>query len=368
MNKKLYIVHTNSILELYYTLYPFIVSKTASNSVEFVHFNSKKFKKITGKNILFTRIFKGKFNNLEFVQGTINEIKTRFDNVIFLDDSAGADSTHFEIIDSIDIYFKAKLLINHETYHKKIYGRQIFSDFYHTKFGIKDSKEKIRQPILNAKSLDKLKLAFNLGYGFYPKPPPRSLKRIYGYLLARGNIFKNMKPFFVENHEKIIKKLSSKVNFSSKELAISSRFRHKNLPKTIGYQRKIFENLVINDSRFKTGIISPDLYEKELQSVLATLSPFGFGEVCVRDFECVLNGSILIKPDMSHMKTFPNIYYPNETYIPIKWDGSDLIEKIDHMFTNPKEHHEKVIYAREIYRKNLQNIDEHVVKLYGELF
>ena len=29
------------------------------------------------------------------------------------------------------------------------------------------------------------------------------------------------------------------------------------------------------------------------------LSPFGWGEICYRDFEAALNGMLLIKPDMN---------------------------------------------------------------------
>jgi hypothetical protein len=59
------------------------------------------------------------------------------------------------------------------------------------------------------------------------------------------------------------------------------------------------------------------------------LSPFGWGEVCFRDFEAIISGSLLLKPDMSHLKTWPDVYIPYETYIPLKWDGSDIKEKAE---------------------------------------
>ena len=36
----------------------------------------------------------------------------------------------------------------------------------------------------------------------------------------------------------------------------------------------------------------------------------------------------MIKPDMKHIKTWPNIYIPMDTYIPCRWDFSDLEEKV----------------------------------------
>jgi hypothetical protein len=37
-------------------------------------------------------------------------------------------------------------------------------------------------------------------------------------------------------------------------------------------------------------------------------------------------GSLLVKPDMSHVRTEPNIFIPGETYVPVRWDFSDLAE------------------------------------------
>jgi hypothetical protein len=67
-------------------------------------------------------------------------------------------------------------------------------------------------------------------------------------------------------------------------------------------------------------------YYQEMRSSRICISPFGYGELCWRDFETVLMGSLLIKPDMSHVRTEPNIFVSGETYVPVKWDLSDLAE------------------------------------------
>jgi hypothetical protein len=67
-------------------------------------------------------------------------------------------------------------------------------------------------------------------------------------------------------------------------------------------------------------------YYQEMRSSRICVSPFGYGELCWRDFEAVLMGSLLIKPDMSHIRTEPNIFIPGETYVPVRWDFSDLAE------------------------------------------
>jgi hypothetical protein len=67
-------------------------------------------------------------------------------------------------------------------------------------------------------------------------------------------------------------------------------------------------------------------YYEEMRSSRICVSPFGYGELCWRDFESVLMGSLLVKPDMSHVRTEPNIFIPGETYVPVRWDFSDLAE------------------------------------------
>jgi hypothetical protein len=61
------------------------------------------------------------------------------------------------------------------------------------------------------------------------------------------------------------------------------------------------------------------------------ISPWGLGEKCYRDFEAMYCGCILIKPDTSFVRTYPDIYLNNKTYIPCKIDFSDLQEKVDYI-------------------------------------
>jgi hypothetical protein len=67
-------------------------------------------------------------------------------------------------------------------------------------------------------------------------------------------------------------------------------------------------------------------YYQEMRSSRICVSPFGYGELCWRDFETVLMGCLLVKPDMSHIRTEPDIFVAGETYVPVKWNFSDLAE------------------------------------------
>ena len=76
------------------------------------------------------------------------------------------------------------------------------------------------------------------------------------------------------------------------------------------------------------------IYYDEMRKSRICISPFGYGEVCWRDFESVLMGSLLVKPDMSHVRTEPDIYIPGETYVPVRWDFSDLAETCEFYLAN----------------------------------
>lgn len=76
-----------------------------------------------------------------------------------------------------------------------------------------------------------------------------------------------------------------------------------------------------------TGI-RHDLFLREMRRSKLCFSPFGYGEVCWRDYEAVMTGAVLIKQDMSHVETDPDIFRADETYVPVKWNLSDFEEKV----------------------------------------
>jgi hypothetical protein len=76
-----------------------------------------------------------------------------------------------------------------------------------------------------------------------------------------------------------------------------------------------------------TGV-GQKVFRQELERSKICFSPFGYGELCWRDIEAFAAGAVLLKPDMSHLKTEPDLYRDGETYVSIRWDFSDLAEKV----------------------------------------
>ncbi len=83
------------------------------------------------------------------------------------------------------------------------------------------------------------------------------------------------------------------------------------------------------------GAMPYNAYMAEMRSAKLCFSPFGFGELCWRDIEAIQTGAVMIKPDMSHLQTLPDLYEPGVTYLPVKWDFSDLDDVVAHALANP---------------------------------
>tara|TARA_Y100001963_G_scaffold152589_1_gene237731 strand:+ start:192 stop:1235 length:1044 start_codon:yes stop_codon:yes gene_type:complete len=99
----------------------------------------------------------------------------------------------------------------------------------------------------------------------------------------------------------------------------------------------ILENFKDKYSILADRLPKQEYLQKLWQSKLA-LSPFGQGEICYRDFELMQFGTLMVKPDMSRINTFPNPYVENENYVPVKADWSDLMEKIEDILINYKKY------------------------------
>ena len=93
-------------------------------------------------------------------------------------------------------------------------------------------------------------------------------------------------------------------------------------------------------------------YMRTLHQSRLSLSPFGMGEVCYRDFEIMDMGVAMIKPNMAKVKTSPNYYIPEETYISVNPDWSDLNEVV----LDTLQQSDKIEYIVETSRKKYKEL------------
>ena len=137
----------------------------------------------------------------------------------------------------------------------------------------------------------------------------------------------------------------------------------KELMETLGDKYKI--------AGLKNGKrVSIEEYYNMMFSSKIITAPLGYGEMAPRDIESAIFGSVLVKPDLSYMDTKPFLFEDNETYIAVKYDWSDLEEKIDYVLSNYKEVRQKLVWnMREKYREEYHHskIALHLYDVFKEL-
>jgi Glycosyl transferases group 1 len=108
-------------------------------------------------------------------------------------------------------------------------------------------------------------------------------------------------------------------------------------------------NLAASARFAEEGFIPRRQYEQELKGSRIVFSPFGWGETCWRDFEAICYECLLVKPSMEYIDIEPNIFIPEETYVPVQWDLADLEEKCRYYLENPEKADRIIQNARWVY-------------------
>ncbi len=332
-------------ISLFHSLKPFLFSRhkglfTFTNKPEYCLL------KDTNTVLFLDRWFlKPDFVDIEL----LSRLRTKYRVIFFFNGNAGGGILRPEVLPFVDRFFNKSLFKDKTLYQKNLYGDELFTDDSHTKYGIYDPEPRERQIVTDPEMLEKLSVSWNIGVGDFPKLKFRqrsavALARLLGAPVAK---------VFHKNPALSSKQFPS----NSGAYAVNARWGGPVRPTLLHHRTMMLEQLR-SDSRFLVGKVSQNQYNREIQNSRITLSPFGWGEVCFRDFEAVLNGSLLVKPDMSHLETWPDIFIPNETYIPIQWDGSDLMEKIDFYLANESMCRMITRNAFENYHDQIRNIDD----------
>ena len=208
----------------------------------------------------------------------------------------------------LDILPKIDLLLKKQIFFDKRY-------YLNQKNAPNFSNESANFALSNNIDLNKIQVGWNVAFNDFSK------YRKYAKILHWLGIFYPMKYARPEKYRPYL-----------------SSFRGGLINKRFHRQRAIDNLKELRNKNVKLGKpISKSAYLRELENSRTLVSPFGHGEVCYRDFEAFISGSCLIKPNMNHLKTFPDIYKPWETFIPVEWDFSDLHK----ILKDPKHNHTK---------------------------
>ena len=264
------------------------------------------------------------------------EISRKSGRVIFSDNSDSSGIFLTEPFEFCDLYIKGTIFQDLRHYQKQYYGGRVYSDINHLKSGIVDSQP-FYSPKLTKANLKKIRLGWNPGFLRY------SRYSIYLQRLFRSWNVGRVPKVFVEPN------VYDSQRLSEKNIRIHARFFKDYQRASVAYLRK---NMA--DQLKKRGINTDKLgrrdYWKELRHSRLVFSPFGLGEITLKDFEAFSVGSALVKPDMSNIQTWPNFYIPFETYIPHRLDLGDLDGILQSVDSDPSRYEKIAKQAQRHYK------------------
>ncbi|MFI5458436.1 MAG: glycosyltransferase [Isosphaerales bacterium] len=206
-----------------------------------------------------------------------------------------------EVLQSVDLYVKKGVFASDDNYLRPFIGKSNVTDYVWKVYGVPIG-EIPRSGVLEPADLGKLHLGWSTALDDkhahlfkQAKPPSPSTKDMD--ILCRGSLPQDWS-FSLRNP--VIAKLEP----------LRARYR-----------------IILS---LPTSRVPRRQYYEELHRSRICVSPFGYGEACGRDVEAIIYGCLLIKPDMGHLRTYPHIFVPGETYIPVRWDYADLAETCAH--------------------------------------
>lgn len=280
----------------------------------------------------------------EKVEKEIFEITNRVKRSIWfnIQDSSGWD--HARPLKYVTSYVKNQVLCNKEDYLRPIYSSgRIYGDYYNSKFGVKDESPTFSEVVEDLNLLKKIRVGWNSGLANYSLFGP-----LYSNLISITNM---ITPSYTS---------SFRAPSEMRSFDVSCRFGTEYPRLSVAWQRKQIAKLA--GKKFATNKLRRRQYFSELKNSKIVISPFGLGEITLKDFETFLTGGLLIKPNMDHMETWPNFYVDGKTIGTFSWDLSDFHEVIEKYLQDGKSREELAANAQQTYKKYTTG------KSSGELF
>ncbi|MDR2314700.1 MAG: glycosyltransferase [Spirochaetaceae bacterium] len=295
-------------------------------------------------------------------RGLMQKLRDKYKTIVFFCGQSEAGTNRLDLLPCVDRLFYKSVFSDRNNYLKNLYGKNLFADYYHKTYGICDTPSYTGAGSLPPGAAERPELSWNIGMGSYPR---RHWPQRAGTVLARLGLPRLGRRIGTSRS-------GAPEDFSGprRSIGVHARIDPVSCP-SIAYQRRLFLDVIAGHKRrdlFLTGLVSQDRYYRELKDSKIVLSPFGWGEVCFRDFEAILSGALLFKPRMSHIKTWPDVYIPYETFVPLKWDGSDLVEEAEKYLGNETERRRIASNAYEQYRRELSGLTERFKNLLGVYF
>lgn len=236
--------------------------------------------------------------------------------IVYVDTFDQVSSPFLSILPYVDLYTKKQLIRDRSFYLKPTRAGCPVADYYEREHGVDLGDWSFGSVAPDAAELDKLMLNWNVASA------PHLVRRTKRRSISAAEL--SRRPIDVHYRVGLEPPEAWGRHYNAHRMQVHKAL--EGMPST---------RHVVNVAG-KRKAVTPKQFREELANSKLSIGPFGWGEVCDRDFEIVMSGVGLVKPDMSHLETDPDIYVPWKTYFPFKWTGEDVVEVCEKVLNNPE--------------------------------
>lgn len=327
-------------------LHPVVKNKSKLSELGVdLSFYLKKSKEIKYCDVVIveSKFVRDDWSNKEKIFEFLIDLKTKNNKVFFYDLGDSTYSWVLEVLPYVDKLLKPFIFKDKTNYCRPLNGCNIITDYYYKQKLIKNDKS--RKPIyLKEKDknlIEKIQVGFNSTFADHSSDL-NLWNNDYISRLTRSSF--NLYSKFLKSYKKSDFTIPSYKRYRD----LSCRMSLNGYSNGINFHRAETSKILAN--YLSTDKLNRDKYFDEICNSKVVVSPFGWGEINVpRDYEAALAGSVLLKPEILHIETWPNIFN-KETVVQYNWDLSNLLDIVDDVLVNYKNYIEFAFNLQEQFR------------------
>jgi hypothetical protein len=268
----------------------------------------------------------------------IENLARKVTALLYFDISDSTGWLQAQVLPVVTLYCKAQLLKDREAYLRPHYGNRIWADHYHRTAGVTDKEPARATPVAHPGHLEKLRVSWNSGLADYSRwgPTLMGLRRH----IPLDALLRYPREFTSPGRDRPI--------------PVACRFGTGYERDTVIHQRREIRKLM--GAHTPTDKLSRGAYLEEMRSARVVVSPFGYGEITLKDFEALLCGAVLYKPDISHMETWPDLFQGGRTIVTHNWDLTDFQAGLDAVLQDDGKRRDVAERGQSLYRHHIAEV------------
>lgn len=271
----------------------------------------------------------------------LEEASSLHRKVFWFDTTESSACNHFDVLPYVDSLMKGQLLADRSLYLKGFRTGTLFTDYFDTLYNA--GEPQVSFPLPDPAQMHKLALSWNSCFENYNE----------SRFNLKNRIRQRLRRFTAHTLSEHIQIEFSEVS-DERPVSVSCRIGPPTGQPSHIAHRKAIAN-IMRKIGADTGMIPPGDYFDELRRSKISIGPFGNGEISFRDYEAIICGAALLKPDIGHLETWPELFQVDRTFVAHKWDLSDLEAKIESLLDRHAMRTRIAWEAQEVYRRAISD-------------